>query len=67
MTEQPEGEPNEIVAVAKAAKDHSEAAARSMSERARNWPLGAIGVGVGIGSAAIAAAVLYASRSKAER
>jgi hypothetical protein len=38
-----------------------------MAERAKNWPLGAIGVGVGIGSAAVAAAVIYASRSKGDK
>jgi hypothetical protein len=64
VTTIPEDEPNEIVAAARAAKDRSEAAAKRMAERARNWPLGAIGVGVGIGSAAVAAAVIFASRSK---
>ncbi|HEX8383318.1 MAG TPA: hypothetical protein VF592_08085 [Sphingomonas sp.] len=64
MTDQPDQEPNEIVAVARAAKERSEAAARSVAERAKSWPLGAIGVGVGIGSAAVAAAVIFASRSK---
>ena len=64
MTEPMDDEPNEIVAMARAAKERSDAAARSMAERAKSWPLGAIGVGVGIGSAAVAAAVLYASRSK---
>jgi hypothetical protein len=67
MTQGPDDEPNEIVATARAAKERSEAAARSMAERAKNWPLGAIGVGVGIGSAAVAAAVIYASRSKGDK
>ena len=64
MTEAQNDEFNEIVATARAAKEGSEAAARSVAERAKSWPLGAIGVGVGIGSAAIAAAVIFASRSK---
>ncbi|WP_375403667.1 hypothetical protein [uncultured Sphingomonas sp.] len=64
MTDGRNDEPNEIVATARAAKERSEAAARTISDRAKNWPLGAIGVGVGIGSAAVAAALLYASRSK---
>ena len=55
MTDLFDDEPNEIVAVARAAKERSDAAARSMAERAKSWPLGAIGVGVGIGSAAVAA------------
>ena len=53
-----EGE-NEIVAEAKA---RSEAAARVAKDKAKNWPLGAIGFGAAIGSAAVAAAVLYARR-----
>lgn len=67
MTDHTDDEPNEIVATARAAKERSDAAARSMTERAKNWPLGAIGVGVGIGSAAVAAAVIYASRSKGDK
>ena len=67
MTKAQDDEPNEIVATARAAKDRSEAAARSMADRAKNWPLGAIGVGVGIGSAAVAAAVMFASRSRRDK
>ena len=59
-------EPNEILAEAKAVKDR-EQAANSRDEKARNWPLGAIGVGVGIGSAAVAAAVLFANRSRSKK
>jgi ElaB/YqjD/DUF883 family membrane-anchored ribosome-binding protein len=59
-------EPNEILAAARAAKEREEAA-KATDEKARNWPLGAIGVGVGIGSAAVAAAVLFANRSRSKK
>jgi hypothetical protein len=51
--------PNEILAAAKEAKLHAEAAAKATVEKAKTWPLGKIGLGVGIGSAAIAGAVLF--------
>lgn len=58
--------PNEILAAAKEAKDHAEAAAKATVEKAKSWPLGAIGLGVGIGSAAIAGAVLF-NRSRPKK
>lgn len=60
-------EPNEIMAEAKAAKDRSDAAREA--EQARNWPMGAfgVGVGIGVGSAAIAAALLFANRSRTKK
>ena len=57
--------PNEIVAAAHQAKTLSEGALRSAADRVKRWPLARIGLGVGIGSAAIAGAVLFASRGKA--
>ena len=51
--------PNEILAAAKEAKLHAEAAAKATVEKAKTWPLAKIGLGVGIGSAAIAGAVLF--------
>ena len=51
--------PNEILAAAKEAKLHAEAAAKATVEKAKSWPLAKIGLGVGIGSAAIAGAVLF--------
>ncbi|PAX08224.1 hypothetical protein [Sphingomonas lenta] len=59
-------EPNEILAEAKAVKDRERAAAEK-DDKARNWPLGAFGMGVGIGSAAVAAAVLFANRSRSKK
>jgi hypothetical protein len=59
--------PNEILAAAKEAKAHAEAAAKSVADSARNWPLAKIGLGVSIGSAAIAGAVLFANRNKGEK
>ena len=56
--------PNEIVAAAKEAKAQGEAAANTVSAKARTWPLATIGLAAGIGSAAIAGAVLFASRRK---
>ena len=67
MTDSTPDEPNEILALAKAAKDHSRAAAKSVSDSTRSWPLAKIGLGVGIGSAAIAGAVLFANRGKTEK
>jgi len=51
--------PNEILAAAKEAKLHAEAATKATVEKAKTWPLAKIGLGVGIGSAAIAGAVLF--------
>jgi len=59
--------PNEILAAAKDAKAHAEAAARNVADKARNWPLAKIGLGVSIGSAAIAGAVLFANRNKGDQ
>ena len=59
-------EPNEIVATARAAKAHENAGAARAADKARErrWELGKIGLGVGIGSAAVAAAVLFATRKR---
>lgn len=59
--------PNEIVQAARSAKALSEAAAASVAERTKSWPLAKIGLGVGIGSAAVAAAVLYANRPRSKK
>ncbi|TXC72501.1 hypothetical protein FSB78_17260 [Sphingomonas ginsenosidivorax] len=67
MTEPTDDTPNEILAAAKEAKDHAEAAAKAAVDKAKSWPLGAIGLGVGIGSAAIAGAVLYANRPRSKK
>ncbi|WP_375396954.1 hypothetical protein [uncultured Sphingomonas sp.] len=65
MTDQPENEipENEIIAAARAAKASADAA-RSTPEpwKNRSWELAALGAG--IGSAAIAAALLFANRSR---
>jgi negative regulator of sigma E activity len=53
---------NEIVAAAAAAKARAEAAARTVAEKTKRWPLAKIGLAASIGSAAIAAAVLYSNR-----
>lgn len=58
--------PNEILAAAKEAKLHAEAAAKATVEKAKTWPLAMIGLGVGIGSAAIAGAVLF-NRSRTQK
>lgn len=63
MTDRSEDTPNEILAVARQAKQHE----ASSADRPRRLPLVKIGVGVGIGSAAIAAALLYANRSRNKR
>ncbi len=52
--------PNEIIAAAQDAK----ARAASVKDRRGRRQLGAIGLGLGIGSAAVAAAVLYANRTR---
>lgn len=64
MTDETEGAPNEIVAAVHEVAARSEAALKASVDRTRRWPLAKIGLGVGIGSAAIAGAVLYATRSK---
>jgi len=58
--------PNEILAAAKEAKLHAEAAAKATVEKAKTWPLAKIGLGVSIGSAAIAGAVLF-NRSRTQK
>ncbi len=58
--------PNEILAAAKEAKLHAEAAAKATVEKAKTWPLAKIGLGVGIGSAAIAGAVIF-NRSRTQK
>ena len=55
---------NEIVAAARDAKARVERLGERAAAKARDWPVGAIGIGVGIGSAAVAAAVLYANRHR---
>lgn len=61
----PDTEPNEILAAAHVAKQSREAAADTPEPHTDSWALAAkIGVGVGIGSAALAAALLFANRSK---
>lgn len=57
---------NEILAATAEASERREAARHGATDRTRRWPLAKIGLGVGIGSAAIAAAVLYANRSKGD-
>ncbi len=56
--------PNEILASVKAAKEQAATVATKTAEKTRSWPLAKIGLGVSIGSAAVAAAVLFANRSK---
>jgi len=60
---------NEIEAAAHDAKRVREAGdmtaqAKLAEAKAGSWPLVPIGIGLGIGSAAIAAALLYANRSR---
>jgi len=57
-----EADTNEIVEAALAAKRQGEAAAEAVAAKARDWPLAA--VGIGIGSAALAGALIYASRNR---
>ncbi len=62
-------EMNEIEAAAHAAKRVREAAdqtdlIKKAEAKGGNFPLGPIGIGIGIGSAALAAALLYANRSR---
>ena len=64
MTDETDDAPNEILETVKSAKHVSEAAMRTATDRAKNWPLAKIGLGVGIGSAAIAGAVLFANRPR---
>jgi homoserine kinase len=59
---------NEVEAACQAAKRVREAAAEgTKTERPSRWPAVPIGIGVGIGSAALAAALLYANRTRNER
>lgn len=67
MTDLTEDAPNEILAAARAAKTQSDAAAKALADKAGHWPIGKIGLGVGIGSAAVAAAVLFANRSRPKK
>lgn len=65
-------EMNEIEAAAHAAKRVREAADKTdrdkqSAETKGNWPLVPIGIGLGIGSAALAAALLYANRTRKGR
>lgn len=55
---------NEIEAAARDAKRVRAAAEETQAERDGKWPLVPIGIGIGIGSAALAAALLYATRSR---
>ncbi len=60
---------NEIEAAARAAKRVREAGDQTELEKKQqtkegSWPLVPIGIGIGIGSAALAAALLYANRSR---
>lgn len=67
-----ENEMNEIAAAAHEAKRVREAGdateadlqATGAKEKKNNWPLVSIGIGLGVGSAALAAALLYARRTK---
>ena len=62
MTDAPEE--NEIMAAAREAKAHKDAAATTPDPgKLSNWGIAAIGV-AGIGSAALTAALLYANREK---
>lgn len=58
---------NEIEAAAHEAKRVREAAAKTQREANEQWPLLQIGIGIGVGSAALAAALLYATRSRKDR
>lgn len=58
-------ETNEILEAAKAAKRQGEAAAEAVATKARDWPLAA--VGLGIASAALAGALIYASRNRPKK
>jgi hypothetical protein len=64
VTDRTDDAPNEILAAAKEAKQHGQAAAKATAGKARNWPLAEIGLAAGIGSAAIAGAVLFARRDR---
>ncbi len=67
MTDTADDQPNEILAAAAEAKQQAEAAAGALARKASHWPLAKIGLGVGIGSAAVAAAVLFAGRTRKDR
>lgn len=57
---------SEINEIEAAARDHKRVrdAAEARAEQHGNWPL--VALGVGVGSAAIAAALMYASRPRAK-
>ncbi len=56
---------NEITAEARAVRDAADRAEGTPRPgEGRKWPIGKIGIGIGIGSAALAAAVIYAARSR---
>ena len=56
---------NEITAAARQAREAAERAERTPEpDEGKKWPLGKIGIG--IGSAALAAAVIYAARSRSK-
>jgi hypothetical protein len=57
--------PNEILAAARDAKAHQEAA--KANKPAKSWPIAKIGLAAGIGSAAVAAAVLFAQRDRGDK
>ncbi|SEM81957.1 hypothetical protein SAMN05192583_1358 [Sphingomonas gellani] len=63
----PEERQNEIMAAVKEVEARSEGALDAARQRVKSWPLAKIGLGVGIGSAAIAGAVLFASRGKSDK
>lgn len=69
MTDQPETTDeiaNEITAAARAARETAERAEGTPQPgESKKWPIKEIGIG--IGSAALAAAVLYAARSRGKR
>ncbi|MFA5989630.1 MAG: hypothetical protein WC803_08505 [Sphingomonas sp.] len=56
---------NEIEEAARDAKRVRDAADKADASRPKaKWPLVPIGIGIGIGSAALAAALLYATRNR---
>lgn len=67
MTDRTDDAPNEILAAAREAKEHGQAAARTAAAKTKSWPLAEIGLAAGIGSAAIAGAVLFARRDRTRK
>ena len=56
---------NEIEEAARDAKRVRDAAAKTKPDaKSDHWPIAQVAIGVGVGSAAIAAAFLFANRSK---